>query len=324
MISDKNIIRRATDVFNQFEISYEKPKSIISEGNGKLINTDNKFISDSLKLDNSIGLKKSLIQYFEYNGLSTDDRKSYKITEPVALLKLIPSSSFENSPIYIRSGLSYGLKLSEIDWYREDGQFQNSDLYKNQEITLNKLYPTDSGLTTIDKDKSDIPIREVINSKDKITFCIAQEDKSVHRVKRLFILDTPTANDVSDSQNFITSVLNPSIITDYQYHGECDFFNKMQIIHRQDGKTPYTIKAYCDGNFIVRNDGTLMPISDKTDGITNVKFIRNSDGWTLSLQTGSDFEYYQFTSIYKSQNGEVQLPLPVSCNNLTQYKNIAK
>ena len=84
--------------------------NIIPKGNGELINTENLFITESLILDNSIGIKISLSQIIKYSGLSEDDRLKFKIVEPVAFL-LKKNGIIEEHP-YI-DVVGQGLKLSD-------------------------------------------------------------------------------------------------------------------------------------------------------------------------------------------------------------------
>ena len=300
MINDENIIKRAQTWFKD---SDRQDLSIVSEDNGRLVNTENKFENNSLELDNSVGLKESIIQLFEYSGLPQDQQDSYQITEPTAFL--LKGNGIENENPFIQTINPSGLKLSD------NLETATSKNYENEQIVLNKLYSTDTGQLK-DGSGHDIPIREIMNSTDSITFTSQQEDIDKNRRKKLFIIGTsPKSENVNMSQNciqYINNILNyNSIIPNVSYHGECEFFKNYKLF--SDGST---INDLCNGNFIANKYSELIPQS--SDNTKRLRFRRDLNGWKLLIyENGQYLNSINFKSITKrmSDYPEGSLPLPV-------------
>lgn len=300
MINDVEILKRAKDWLDLNRIS---DKNLILNGNGILIDPEDLFDPTSLELDDSVGIRQSVTQLLEYSGLSTAERNNYQIVEPTAALVL---GNTENRAIVNIDTL--GLKLSD----NSPNSIAIRD-YDNSEVTLDKLYSSDSG-NLRSGEGHDIPIREVASS-DKITFISSTTQHEM--IKKLFVIGTSKENSgVSNCCiKYLNGIINSnSIISGVIYHGECEFFNKPIF---PGGKS---INDECDGNFKATSEsGTLSLISTKG---FYMKFRKIKDGWNLYIPaTGSQFpaKNYKFHSI-RSFSSEPILPLPVR-NLLPGYEN---
>ena len=317
MISDTKILERFKDWLYHADYDYSNiddvsdiKGSIILNDNGELINTKNLFIDNSLKMDDSSGIKKSVIPLFKYSSLSEEEKKSFTIVEPAAFLLKGDGISPENP--FIKTIGDLGFKLS-------DNSYPETTVnYKEQEITLNKLYSGDSGKIK-NTNSNDIPLRKIMSSKSKVTFATEEEDKDKHRNKRLYVAGSMIhQNNVDDNFGhniikYLNGIINyNSTIENAVYHGECEYFGKNL------GIVNWTINSICDGNFTAKGSELISKNLDSTDP-RQAKFVRESSGWRLSLYENNVQKYStlceSITKILNSNYPKGSLPLPVNILN---------
>lgn len=316
MLSDSKIIAQAKSWFTNNPLN----GNLIPNDNGKLINTNNLFNEQSLKLDDSVGIKIALSKIIEYSGLSaTSYEKSwFEWAEPVAFL-LHGNGINKESPLI--ENLGEGLKLSDN---KDDESFIN---YENQQVVLNKLYPSDNG-ELLSGEGRDIPIRNVMNSTDNITFNTTLNDKTNDRRKKLFIVASGKNSEQKFSSNLITYLNNNinynSVMRSMYYIGNCKFFDTEPIFSTGDLKGK-TINQICRGMFYqtTLNPVRLRPVT--TAGLStryDFGFERDVSGWKFRVveygQTNR-LDNLEFTSITQ-QYPPASLPLPVR-NSLESYES---
>lgn len=333
MISDGDIIKHALEWIDQNNFDDSNISkidgSILSKNNGKLINTDNLFEDNSLKLDNSVGLGVAISEIIKYSGLSSEDRNNFMITEPTAkLLRQNYVGSIIRSYCYdeeitidhkVYTKLASGLKIV-------DSILDDSKDYDNQEVTFKKLYPTDNGKLKQNGGR-DIPQREIINS-DKITFKLKDindinknQRKILYTVgfgkRSAFVLKFLRYLNSIMSQYQLSTTSNPSIgILESYYQGSCKFFDEYQIFPSTSEFK--TITDYCSGKFYYNTSNELIGITNDKNFNGAVYFRRFPDHWLLYVRYSSRVISIPFKSISGTSDG---LPMPVqNLENRGEYK----
>lgn len=308
MISDNDILNRARNWLNT---SKRSDLSITHDTNGILINTNNLFEESSLEIDKSAGLRQDIVQLFKYSGIPEDQRGDYQVIEPAAFL--LKGNGIESEIPFIKTIGSSGLKLSDNS---SEDSIKN---YENDQIILNKLYPGDNGKLKSNNKFNDIPLREIMNSEDTITFTSNENDTKNNRRKRLYV--TGGSSETSQvGKNFITylnGILNfNSVIPGVVYHGECEDFDH-DILPLNT--PPLSINKFCNGNFKASSDISVLVAQQSPDTEyrdINIYFERVKTGWNLkvyvdnSLAEGFPILYSSITE-RQSNYPTNSFPLPV-------------
>lgn len=311
MVSDSEIINRLKDYKPKFIDSNgnEIHRSILSSGNGKLLNVDDKFDESTLKLDTSVNIKRHALNFIEYSGLNPEDQ-TYQIVEPVALLTAQEGKSKLIKPVWSDDESFIGQNVQ----IEED----------NAPLTFQKFYPTDYG-ELADGLGHDIPQRQIMNSKDSII--LGTKEDTTTTKKSFIIGSSQTSITGRKCAIYLNEIINNYvIIPGATYHGECEFFDYKFI-----PPDTVSINDVCSGKFIVKQQQNLLVLESEEDDYGRyIMLFRNGQyGWRMNIKDTNplgfadislDFESTIDFKIISDYNG--QLPLPVQLVNISSQQGV--